>query len=74
MFNCQLRNFGPVLPYKYRPCQEWVVMSKDRETTMATRIVEDGTRLARDTNQQKELGKQDAEALGIIRIGPDGTA
>ena len=35
VFNCQLRNFGPVLPYKYRPCQEWVVMSKDRETTMA---------------------------------------
>ena len=46
----------------------------DDHGQLATRIVEDGTRLARDTNQQKELGKQDAEALGIIRIGPDGTA
>ena len=55
VFNRQLRDFIPVPTYKYRPSQEWVVMNEDRERAMAARRVEDGTRLARYTKQQKEL-------------------
>ena len=55
IFNRQLRDFIPVLSYKYRHSQEWVLLQEDRERAMASSRSMDGTRLARYTKQQPEL-------------------
>ena len=66
IFNRQLRDFVPVLPYKYRPSQEWALLQEDRERAMASRRSMDGTRWARYTKQQPEL------MLGIsVAVGQD---
>ena len=55
VYNRQLRGFVPVLPYKYRPSQEWALLQEDRERAMASRRSMDVTRLASYTKQQPEL-------------------
>ena len=55
VFNRQLRDFLPVLPYKYRPSQEWSLLQEDRERALASRRAMDGSRLAQYTKQQPEL-------------------
>merc|ERR1711954_499944 len=44
VFGRQIRDFIPVLPYKYRPSQEWTLLREDRERALATRREHDGTR------------------------------
>ena len=40
---------------KYKPSQEWFVMSKDRERAMASRRVGGGTRLARYAKKHSQV-------------------
>ena len=55
VFGRQIRDFIPVLPYKYRPSQEWTLLREDRERALATRREHDGTRLARYTKHHPPL-------------------
>jgi hypothetical protein len=55
VFGRQLRDFIPVLPYKYRPRQEWALLREDRERALASRREGDGTRLAMYTKEQPTL-------------------
>ena len=55
VFGRQIRDFIPVLPYKYRPSQKWTLLREDRERALATRREHDGTRLARYTKHQPDL-------------------
>jgi hypothetical protein len=55
VFNRQLCDFMPVLPYKYRPSQEWTMLQEDRERALASRRAADGSQLARNTKQQPML-------------------
>ena len=55
VFGRQIRDFLPVLPYKYRPSQEWTLLREDRERALATRREHDGTRLARYTKHHPPL-------------------
>ena len=55
VFGRHLRDFIPVLPYKYRPSQEWALLREDRERALASRREGDGTRLARYTKDHPDL-------------------
>ena len=55
IFNRQMRDFVPVLPYKYRPSQEWCLLQEDRERAMARRLETDGSRLAQYTKDPNVL-------------------
>jgi hypothetical protein len=55
VFNRQLRDFIPVLSYKYRPSQEWCLLQEDRERAMASRREADGSRLAQYTKEHHLL-------------------
>ena len=55
VFGRQMRDFIPVLPYKYRPKQEWALLREDRERAFASRRESDGTRLAMYTKEHPTL-------------------
>ena len=55
VFGRQMRDFIPVLPYKYRPRQEWTLLREDRERALASRREGDGTRLAMYTKEHPTL-------------------
>ena len=46
IFGRAIRDFVPVLPYKYEPRQEWGFLQEDRERALAKRMYHDGSRLA----------------------------
>ena len=67
IFNCQLRDFIPVLSYKYRPSQEWVLLQEDRERAMASRKSMNETRSARDLRSCSEPDRQTPNKVGQDR-------
>ena len=54
-----LRDFIPVLPYKYEPRQEWSILQEDRERAFAKKLYNDGTRLAMGTRKMPPPGVGD---------------
>ena len=55
VFGRQLRDFLPVIPYKYRPRQEWSLLASHREQAVATRMQLDGARLAQGSKHHLPL-------------------
>ena len=55
VFGRNVRDFIPVLPYKYEPRQEWSLLQEDRERAFAKKLYNDGTRLALGTRQMPPL-------------------
>ena len=55
VFGRNIRDFIPVLPYKYEPCQEWSLLQEDRERAFAKKLYDDGTRLAVGTKKMPPL-------------------
>ena len=55
IFGRQVRDFLPVLPYKYEPKQEWGFLQEDRERALARRFQTDGKRLAEHSKTQKQI-------------------
>ena len=49
IFGRCIRDFLPVLPYKYSPRKEWLIQREDRERALAQRYRLEGERLARGT-------------------------
>ena len=45
VFGRTVRDFIPVLPYKYEPRQEWSLLQEDRERAFARKLYNDGTKL-----------------------------
>ena len=43
IFGRAIRDFVPVLPYKYEPRQEWGFLQEDRERALAKRMYHDGS-------------------------------
>ena len=46
MFGRNVRDFIPVLPYKFEPCPQWSLLQEYRERLFAKKLCNDGTRLA----------------------------
>ena len=59
VFGRQLRDFIPVLPYKYEPRQEWSLLQEDRERAFARKLYNDGTKLAIGTRKMPPLSVGD---------------
>ena len=55
IFGRAIRDFVPVLPYKYEPRQEWGFLQEDRERALAKRLYHDGSRLAFSTRPLPSL-------------------
>ena len=55
VFGRNVRDFIPVLPYKYEPRQEWSLLQEDRERAFAKKLYNDGTRLAIGTRKMPPL-------------------
>lgn len=60
IYGRQLRDFIPVLSYKYEPRQEWVLLQEDRDRAMARRLQSDGSRLEEHTRSLPALSVGDA--------------
>merc|ERR1711954_113634 len=59
VFGRNIRDFIPVLPYKYEPRQEWSLLQEDRERAFTRKLYQDGTRLAIGTKKLPPLGVGD---------------
>ena len=59
VFGRNVRDFIPVLPYKYEPRQEWSLLQEDRERAFAKKLYNDGTRLAIGTRKMPQLAVGD---------------
>ena len=59
VFGRNVRDFIPVLPYKYEPRQEWSLLQEDRERAFARKLYNDGTRLAIGTKKMPPLAVGD---------------
>ena len=59
VFGRNIRDFIPVLPYKYEPRQEWSLLQEDRERAFARKSYNDGTRLAMRTKRMPPLAVGD---------------
>ena len=59
VFGRNVRDFIPVLPYKYEPRQEWSLLQEDRERAFARKLHHDGTRLAIGTKKLPPLSVGD---------------
>ena len=59
VFGRNVRDFIPVLPYKYEPRQEWSLLQEDRERAFARKLHNDGTRLAIGTRKMPPLAVGD---------------
>ena len=59
VFGRNVRDFIPVLPYKYEPRQEWSLLQEDRERAFARKLYNDGTRLAIGTRKMAPLSVGD---------------
>ena len=59
VFGRNVRDFIPVLPYKYEPRQEWSLLQEDRERAFAKKLYNDGTRLAMGTRRMPPLSVGD---------------
>ena len=59
VFGRNVRDFIPVLPYKYEPRQEWSLLQEDRERAFAKKLYADGTRLAIGTRKMAPLSVGD---------------
>ena len=59
VFGRNVRDFIPVLPYKYEPRQEWSLLQEDRERAFAKKLYDDGTRLAMGTRKMPPLAVGD---------------
>ena len=59
VFGRNVRDFIPVLPYKYEPRQEWSLLQEDRERAFAKKLYNDGTRLAMGTRKMPPLSVGD---------------
>ena len=55
IFGRAIRDFVPVLPYKYETRQEWGLLQEDRERALAKRMYHDGSRLALGTRPLPSL-------------------
>ena len=59
VFGRNIRDFIPVLPYKYEPRQEWSLLQEDRERAFAKKLYNDGTRLSIGTRKMPPLAVGD---------------
>ena len=59
VFGRNVRDFIPVLPYKYEPRQEWSLLQEDRERAFARKLYNDGTKLAMGTRKMPPLSVGD---------------
>ena len=59
VFGRNVRDFIPVLPYKYEPRQEWSLLQEDRERAFARKLYNDGTKLAMGTRRMPPLSVGD---------------
>ena len=59
VFGRNVRDFIPVLPYKYEPRQEWSLLQEDRERAFARKLYNDGTKLAMGTRKMPPLAVGD---------------
>ena len=59
VFGRNIRDFIPVLPYKYEPRQEWSLLQEDRERAFTKKLYDDRTRLAVGTRQMPPLATGD---------------
>ena len=59
VFGRNVRDFIPVLPYKYEPRQEWSLLQEDRERAFARKLYNDGTKLAMGTRKMSPLSVGD---------------
>ena len=59
LFGRNIKDFIHVLPYKYKPHQEWSLLQKDRERAFAKKLYNDGTRLAIGTRKMPPLAVGD---------------
>ena len=55
IFGRQVRDFLPVLPYKYEPKQERGFLQEDRERALARRLQNYGKRLVEHSKTQKQI-------------------
>ena len=55
VFGRQIKDFLPVVNYKYEPRQEWCLVRDERERALAKRYELDGKRLAEHTRKFKEV-------------------
>ena len=55
VFGRQIKDFLPVMGYKYEPWQEWCLIRNEREKALSKRYEVDGKRLAEYTRDFKEV-------------------
>ena len=59
LFGRNIRDFIPVLPYKYEPRQDWSLLQEGRERAFAKKLYNDGTLLAIGTRKMPPLAVGD---------------